>query len=81
MKITVNILQLDYNLFFIVNFELLKISTMKVGEKYMIKVLGEWEEATVTDSEFVKELYFTNSTGELIFQFECDEITPIENPL
>lgn len=54
---------------------------MKVGEKYMIKVLGEWEEATVTASEFVKELYFTNSTGELIFQFECDEITPIENPL
>ena len=54
---------------------------MKVGDKYMIKVFGEWEEVTVTENEYVNELYFTNSSGELIFQFECDEIAPIENPL
>lgn len=71
MKITVNILQVDYNLFFIVNFGTMKIES---GEKYKIKVDGDWIEATAKTDQSVKEVFFVDSENNYYLESECEKI-------
>ncbi|HWR94501.1 MAG TPA: hypothetical protein VN192_04805 [Flavobacterium sp.] len=47
---------------------------MKVGKTYRIKVLGRWINAVCCSDKSVKELFFRTKSGEIIMQYEIEEI-------
>lgn len=47
------------------------------GEKYKIKIFGEWIDATARTDDSVKEVFFVDSENNYYLESECEKVLKI----
>lgn len=52
---------------------------MIAGKTYQIKWMGRWIKAVCCSDKSVKELFFRTKSGDLIMQFEIEDIIELTN--